>query len=410
MKIDFLGQGFEPVSDNAVGNHLIDLLNSKDYHTFTILTAFISTSGVRGILNILEDITPKHVSKTIITGIDQKGTSKEALEMLVDTDLEAYVYHQPSSSIFHPKIYLFEGDDLSSVIIGSTNLTGYGLFVNVEASFMLTVKKADTEYQIIKDIKKYFESLFDRTDPNLKSIDQELIDNLVSLGIVPTEVERNALYIKVEKENISDQASSITPIILFPKRDKSKIPSSFSKKKSAAMATPSLTAAPIISTPTVSMPLTSTSISPSSLPAGQLVWYRSSLPSSSVQGGTGSTNPTGGLRLVQANFRVGGLVIDQTTYFRNSIFGNYNWAQVTATPFVEVAVVPFEIIINGVNHGIHNLQVRHKPSGVAGQGNYTTSISWGTAGIHVSSNNLVGRSLSLYSPTTVGGAFQILIN
>ena len=35
-----------------------------------------------------------------------------------------------SISIFHPKIYLFEGTDKSELIIGSSNLTSQGLFTN----------------------------------------------------------------------------------------------------------------------------------------------------------------------------------------------------------------------------------------------------------------------------------------
>ena len=49
MEIQFLGQGYEKVSTNSVGNHLIELLSDKDYHSFTAISAFISRAGVIGL-------------------------------------------------------------------------------------------------------------------------------------------------------------------------------------------------------------------------------------------------------------------------------------------------------------------------------------------------------------------------
>ena len=46
MKTTFLGQGFEPISTNAVGHHLIAYLNSLDFHSFTTITYFIEKGVV----------------------------------------------------------------------------------------------------------------------------------------------------------------------------------------------------------------------------------------------------------------------------------------------------------------------------------------------------------------------------
>jgi hypothetical protein len=134
------------------------------------------------------------------------------------------------------------------------------------------------------------------------------------------------------------------------------------------------------------------------------------LPSSSVQQSASGTNPTGGLRLVQDDFRVGGTVIDQASYFRNTVFAGYNWSQVRANPFVEVATVPFELIIGGSHEGSFNLEVRHKPSGVASQGNYTTSISWGAASQKIAQQNLTNLKLELFAPTATNSSFLIHIS
>ena len=49
MTIIFLGQGYEPESKNSVGNHLLNLLSQKRFHTFTGITAFASEAGVVGL-------------------------------------------------------------------------------------------------------------------------------------------------------------------------------------------------------------------------------------------------------------------------------------------------------------------------------------------------------------------------
>ncbi|MEK6616785.1 MAG: hypothetical protein AABZ32_11870 [Bacteroidota bacterium] len=101
-----------------------------------------------------------------------------------------------------------------------------------------------------------------------------------------------------------------------------------------------------------------------------MVWRRNKLPSSSVQGGRTGTNPTGGLRLVQDDFSVGKKKIKHTTYFRNKLFGKYSWKQIRTSPFIEASIIPFDVTILGEYKGKFDLEVRHKPSGEAGQGNY----------------------------------------
>lgn len=143
----------------------------------------------------------------------------------------------------------------------------------------------------------------------------------------------------------------------------------------------------------------------------KLVWTRKRLPASSVQqSGQASTNPTGGLRLVQDNFIVNGETINQTTYFRNQVFHNYEWRRIRDMPIVEVATIPFDITIKGRHLGEHNLEVRHKPSGEAGQGNYTTSISWGELGETIREENLTNSRLDIYSPEESNRTFKIIIS
>jgi hypothetical protein len=129
---------------------------------------------------------------------------------------------------------------------------------------------------------------------------------------------------------------------------------------------------------------------------GPLKWIKPDLPASDVQRQPG--NPTGGLRLTQARFTVEARKIDQTSYFRNTLFGEFPWTEKRRTPFVESTRVRFDITILGQPYGIHQLGISHKPSGVAGQSNYTTILHWGVLSGQIRDLNLVGRTFYLYAP------------
>lgn len=392
MNITLLGQGFEAASELSVGKQLIKFFADKDFHTFTGISAFTSQAGIRGLSKHIKT-AKKHLNIiTIVTGVDQKGTSKEALEELLSLDINVFVFYQPSVTIFHPKIYLFEGANKSELIIGSSNLTSQGLFTNVEVSLLVSIDNSrEADKKNVEQLKDYFKGVFDFTDPNLKKLSKKIIADLVRAKIVPTEAERKAAQDKAEKAERTETENIISKI--FPKRAIAKLPSEFRGTKKAATKTATATVA----------------ATGSASAKDKLVWARKKLPSSSVQGGGSGTNPTGGLRLVQDDFISGGIKIDQTSYFRN-LFNKYSWKQVRTTPYVEAAIVPFEVTINGVFQGKFDLEIRHKPSGESGQHNYTTSISWGSVGNLIATSKLTGSRLDLYAPKGKRKPFQIVIS
>lgn len=130
---------------------------------------------------------------------------------------------------------------------------------------------------------------------------------------------------------------------------------------------------------------------------GRLLWEKPKLDASSVLHTSRSgTHAVGACRLTKAGFKVDGELIDQTTYFRHDVFGAFTWEDVTAKS--ERIWVEFDVTILGKRLGIRTLQIRHKPSGEAGQHNYTTSLHWGKLGKTVRDMDLVGKRLCLYAP------------
>ena len=195
MEITLLGQGYEAESKKSVGKKLIEFLEQKDFHTFTGISAFASQAGITGLAKHIATAKKHFGNLNIIVGVDQKGTSKEALEALLNLKINAFVFYQPSFTIFHPKIYLFEGKEKSELIIGSSNLTAQGVFTNIEASLLVSIDNSvEADRKIVEQFKDYFKGVFDFTDPNLKKLSKKIIADLVRAKVVPSEAKQMKCY------------------------------------------------------------------------------------------------------------------------------------------------------------------------------------------------------------------------
>ena len=123
---------------------------------------------------------------TFFVGRNEFITSKEALELLLELGVATYIYNA-DLFIYHPKVYLFEGNK-NRIITGSSNLTKTGLFYNVECSLLLDFSSQDSAgLKVLNQLKDYFSPLLDFSDPNLEFVTQEHIDKLYAEGLIPTE-------------------------------------------------------------------------------------------------------------------------------------------------------------------------------------------------------------------------------
>ena len=135
MNISFIGQGLEN-NEKPTGNLLIESLKDQGFTEFSCLVAFVSSSAVDGLTPHIEEAKDHIEEFNIFVGIDQEATSKEALEILLELDIDTQIYYTKSPITFHPKIYIFEGENKARVILGSSNITVPGLFQNIESSIV----------------------------------------------------------------------------------------------------------------------------------------------------------------------------------------------------------------------------------------------------------------------------------
>lgn len=381
MNITLLGQGFEATSQNSVGNKLINFFVDKTFHTFTGISAFASQAGIKGLSKQIK-AAKKHLNIiTIVTGVDQKGTSKEALEELLNLNIDAYVFYQPSITIFHPKVYLFEGANKSELIIGSSNLTSQGLFTNVEVSLLVSIDNSlEADRKIVAQLKDYFKGIFDFTDPNLKKLNKKIITDLVKAKVVPTEAERKAAHDKAEKAERKETENIISKI--FPKRAIAKMPSEFRGTRKSATKTTAVN-------PTITNNIFNKS---------DLVWESGKLSERDLNIPKGSnTNNTGSMLIKKGELKN----IDQRHYFRDVVFSALNWKYDTNPKknHFERATSKIKIVVLGKEYGIFELRLSHNTNTKLEsyrQRQPMTQIHWGDAKRIVADERLIGRFAKLF--------------
>lgn len=396
MNITFLGQGFNPSLSKTVGDLLIKFLTEKQFHTFWCISAFASEAGVIGLSEELNSAKKHFKHLNLIVGIDQCGTSKEALLEINNLRINSFIFYQNESPIFHPKIYLFEGNDRTKLILGSSNLTARGLFRNVESSILLDFSKDDTEgVQFLSELKRYYNSLFDLSDHNLFKINKKTIRDFVELGIIPKESTRTKLHGKSNQRQKKEAHISLS----IEKRPTEIIPHRFrgrSKPKE------------IISKIVKEFQITSLSkIDPETL-----VWQKKNLPRSDAQQVSGNTAITGVVRFGTANFKQNGQKIDRNVYFRNNVFAKLKWTNELRKnkSALQVSYCNFLIYLKGLYVGKYNLKISHDSERIADQNNVPTTLHWGPQLNHYfRKHDISGKTLKLYSPSEGSGSFRIII-
>jgi HKD family nuclease len=240
MLVELLSQPFT----GQLGNRLIDLLDSGNYHTLNILVAFAKTSGVLRIKAAIERFRFRGGKVNVIVGVDLGGTSYEALtSLLINTD-SLSVVHSEKCQTFHPKIYHLEGYEGDLVIVGSNNLTGGGLWTNFESSLIIQTKDSEESSDALNSqLRDHQKILSGLKDSCLNISDQSDIDTLLHNGYLLKEVDAQ---VRLANATINRGSSKR----LFGNGAPAPIPQlSATKPKSSASSKP--TTAPPASPPTL---------------------------------------------------------------------------------------------------------------------------------------------------------------
>lgn len=354
---------------------------------------YLSTAYIReaGVTTIAKQLRKRAGKAKAFVGIANGATSLQGIQALFRTGIRIWLVDTGSRErIFHPKFYSTKDRNAVHAIIGSANLTHPGLHNNIEfgASLELDLRdRSDSEFY--SSITQALESLPTRFPDNcfpLRSLKhaRELADErrLVDERIIP------------EPDAAPEARGSAPP---RPGRTTRRMRLPYTPAPTRPRRAPA--AGPPAAPPTQAQAVA---------PVGQLVWEKPRLPQGDLQIlQVGHTS--GVLRLTQAGFLLGGRRIDQTTYFRRTVFASLQWSEDPRDPEKEIAYGQFRLIVLGRTVGEFSLKLSHKPSWEAGQHNYTTGLHWGDAVRFVRQPRLVGQRLHLFAPAMPMGPFVIQI-
>lgn len=210
-----------------LGNRLIELLDSLDYHTLNIVVAFAKNSGVLRIKDSLDRFRKRGGIVNAYVGIDLGGTSYEALTaLLLHTD-SLNVVHSEKGQTFHTKIYQFLGKDKGLIVVGSHNLTGGGLWTNLESSVIIPVQRSNAHVmQILSGLDDYIGELISLKDSFMSINSQGDIDKLLQNDYIFKEVSEQVRLAKAAVKDGSPErlfgngVPAKLPRVTVPKKEK----------------------------------------------------------------------------------------------------------------------------------------------------------------------------------------------
>lgn len=189
MRINFIGQGLNKNEDINVGKIICSTFSKPNYYnSFIGIVAFATNSGLSEILPYIEDYKEKFKRITFYIGVNDQVTTSEALQSLIEHQIETYIFFN-EEKLFHPKIYMFEGEVRNKIIVGSSNFTKPGLFnSNIESSVTIDFNTPDQNgIKFKRQIEAYYNELFNQSHTKIKLLTVEYLKELIEREIVLSE-------------------------------------------------------------------------------------------------------------------------------------------------------------------------------------------------------------------------------
>jgi len=190
--------------NGQLGNQLIKLLDSPNYHTLNIVVAFAKSSGVLRIKDSLENFRKRGGIVNAYVGVDLGVTSYEALTALLLCTDSLNVVHSEKGQTFHTKIYQFLGKEKGIIVVGSHNLTGGGLWTNFESSAQISLDMSNSEdIEMLRAQEDYFNSLASLNDSFMPISTSDDVNKLLQNGYIDKEVSQQVRLAKAAAKNES---------------------------------------------------------------------------------------------------------------------------------------------------------------------------------------------------------------
>lgn len=187
MKVSIQNPIDQPKGENRLLEQLRGNLESDQFDAFRFIVAFAKIGPFLRLESVIKEWTNKGKKIEAVFGIDEKGTSFQALEFALKNFTATYIAHfskHSFSSTFHPKMYIFTGLESGLAYIGSNNFTVGGLETNAESNIKIDFEIAGDE-GFAKDIKNSWDSTLEVS----RKLDESFLKELLDSGLVIDERE-----------------------------------------------------------------------------------------------------------------------------------------------------------------------------------------------------------------------------
>ena len=151
--------GFRPyaiTNNKSTGNDLLSVLKEQlaACDSFDFCVAFVADGGLQTLVDVLAELKRRHVKGRFLTSTYLNFNSPDVFRKLLEYDnIEVRVYQGG----LHAKGYVFDRDGVSTVIVGSSNLTATAITCNKEWNVLF---RSFGEGGVLRSIKDEFGRLW----------------------------------------------------------------------------------------------------------------------------------------------------------------------------------------------------------------------------------------------------------
>ena len=186
----------EVITQSVIGNTqwrcVGDVLNAASARTdcqrFRFAVAYMRVSGLSLLYGTLQALCNRsgHIAGAV--GIDQGITTLQALELLRRLSSESTIVCTASNYIYHPKLYMVEGDEWACAVVGSANLTRDGLYRNVELATIIHLDLTSSpDVEIYQYYDAFLSELLNPRNPNVQPLNEATLTWLAEMVLVEDE-------------------------------------------------------------------------------------------------------------------------------------------------------------------------------------------------------------------------------
>lgn len=172
----------QPTGRRRLLQELKDALQDDRFTTFHLIVAYAKSGPLLRLQTIIEKRRTAGFDIHAIFGLDQHGTTAQALNFALSHFSSCFVTREPNLT-FHPKIYAFSGPTVARLFIGSNNLTVGGTETNFETGVWLDMDLARDAASFQQFLDSWAE-LLPAICPATRTLDTALLASLVADGTV----------------------------------------------------------------------------------------------------------------------------------------------------------------------------------------------------------------------------------